>query len=131
MSQSKQMVDALEIMRRGASLLSESCPRCGGLQVKFRGRTLCIAEDDISDTVKTEVIGIEDALSGLRDLSIKKIRELGQDLGEEKDLDKQIKKAVLLRKYVDLLKESSAMSSPPNDNRANEKGSKSKTSESS
>ncbi len=125
------MVDALEIMRRGASLLSESCPRCGGLQVKFRGRTLCIAEDDISDTAKTEVIGIEDTLSGLRDLSIKKIRELGQELDDEKDLDKQIKKAVLLRKYVDLLKESSAMASPPNDNRANEKGSKSKTSESS
>ena len=123
------MVDALEIMRKGASLLSESCPRCGGLQVKFRGRTLCITEDDISDTVRTKVIGIEDALSGLRDLSIKKIRELGQELDEEKDLDKQINKTELLRRYVDLLKESTMMSSRTKDGRANEKESKSETSE--
>ena len=129
MSQSDQMLAALEIMRKGASLLSESCPRCGGLQVKFRGRTLCIAEDDISDSARSEVIGIEDALSGLRDLSIKKIREISQELDEEKDLDKQISKAELLRRYVDLLKESATKSSSSKDVKTNEKESESETSE--
>ena len=36
------MDNAVEIMRKGGTLLSEKCSRCGGVQVKYKGRVLCI-----------------------------------------------------------------------------------------
>jgi uncharacterized Zn finger protein (UPF0148 family) len=33
-------------MRRGATLLNETCPRCGGVQIKFQGKVYCINEED-------------------------------------------------------------------------------------
>jgi uncharacterized Zn finger protein (UPF0148 family) len=37
-----------DLMRRGATLLNETCPRCGGVQIKFQGKVYCINEDDLS-----------------------------------------------------------------------------------
>jgi UPF0148 protein len=31
----------VELMRRGATLLSESCPTCGGVMLRYRGVTFC------------------------------------------------------------------------------------------
>ncbi len=31
----------VELMRRGASLLSESCPNCGGIMLRYKGVTFC------------------------------------------------------------------------------------------
>ena len=38
-----------DLMRRGATLLNETCPRCGGVQIKFQGKVYCINEDDLSN----------------------------------------------------------------------------------
>ncbi len=31
----------VELIRRGATLLKESCPKCGGLMVKYKGKVIC------------------------------------------------------------------------------------------
>lgn len=38
-----------DLMRRGATLLNETCPRCGGVQIKYQGKVYCINEDDLSN----------------------------------------------------------------------------------
>jgi uncharacterized Zn finger protein (UPF0148 family) len=36
-----------DLLRRGATLLNESCRKCGGVQIRFQGRVYCINEDEI------------------------------------------------------------------------------------
>lgn len=33
----------VELIRRGATLLKEPCPKCGGLMVRYRGKNVCPA----------------------------------------------------------------------------------------
>lgn len=40
-----------ELMRRGATLLNDACPRCGGIQIRFKERVYCVNEDDISSVL--------------------------------------------------------------------------------
>ena len=70
---SKPMDNAVEIMRKGGTLLSEKCPRCGGVQVKYKGRVLCIAEDDLSENLQSTTVSNDATLSNLRNVIIEKI----------------------------------------------------------
>ncbi|MBI2127179.1 MAG: hypothetical protein HYU02_07715 [Thaumarchaeota archaeon] len=106
MSQQKPKTQAAtELMSKGAILLRETCPRCGGLQLKYKGRVLCVNEDDLSEATKIESVAATDTLGNLRELIIGKVQEASSMLAAERDLDRQIKLADLLRKYVELLKE--------------------------
>ena len=40
------MDGAVEIMKKGGILLGEKCPRCGGVQMKYKGQVICINEDN-------------------------------------------------------------------------------------
>lgn len=106
MSQQKTKTQiATELMSKGATLLRETCPRCGGLQLKYKGRTLCVNEDDLSEATKMETVAATDAIGNLRELVIMKLQDASSELSAEKDLDRQLKLADLIRKYVELLKE--------------------------
>lgn len=106
MSQQKTKTQiATELMSKGATLLRETCPRCGGLQLKYKGRTLCVNEDDLSEATKMGTIATTDAIGNLRELVIMKLQEASSELSAEKVLDRQLKLADLIQKYVELLKE--------------------------
>ncbi len=49
----QRIVSSADLLRRGASLLGEACPRCGGVQVKFKGNVYCLNEDDLSELLST------------------------------------------------------------------------------
>ncbi|HEY6885798.1 MAG TPA: Sjogren's syndrome/scleroderma autoantigen 1 family protein, partial [Nitrososphaeraceae archaeon] len=56
-SESKDRVDksadiknAAALLLKGGSLLSEPCGRCGGLQVKFKEKTICVNCGNKQDT---------------------------------------------------------------------------------
>ena len=102
---SKPMDNAVEIMRKGGTLLSDKCPRCGGVQVKYKGRVLCIAEDDLSENLQATTVSNDATLSNLRNVVIEKIDIISTSLGKERDVSKQAVLADLLQKYVTLLKE--------------------------
>lgn len=53
MSNNSQKV-IVRLMERGATLLSESCPRCGGLQVSYKGRVICPKDDNITGVEQLE-----------------------------------------------------------------------------
>ena len=52
----QRIVSSADLLRRGASLLGEACPRCGGVQVKFKGHVYCLNEDDLSELLSTGTI---------------------------------------------------------------------------
>ena len=94
---------AAEIIRKGGTLLRESCPKCGGLQVRYKGRTICLNCGDISNIAAAEDHSPSDILAGLRDLVLGKISEASNLLKVESDVEKQSNLVSLLLKYVELL----------------------------
>ena len=106
MSQQKTKTQlATELMGKGATLLRETCPKCGGLQLRYKGRLLCVNEDDLSEATRIEGIATTDAMGSLRELVVMKLQEASSDLASERDLDRQLKLADLIHKYVELLKD--------------------------
>ena len=102
---SKPMDNAVEIMRKGGTLLGDKCPRCGGVQVKYKGRVLCIAEDDLSENLQSTTVSNDATLSNLRNVIIEKIDVTSNAIEKENDVAKQAVLVDLLQKYVTLLKE--------------------------
>jgi UPF0148 protein len=90
-------------MRRGAILLREPCPRCGGIQVRYQNRTYCVAEDDLGDVVSRPVLDVADVVAQVRELVTTKTREVAEQLGGEKDVERQAQLAALLLKYLELI----------------------------
>ena len=99
------MDNAVEIMRKGGTLLGDKCPRCGGVQVKYKGRVLCIAEDDLSENLQATTVSNDATLSNLRNVIIEKIDVTSNAIEKEHDVAKQAVFVDLLQKYVTLLKE--------------------------
>ena len=42
------MVNTAELIRRGAAILQEPCPRCGAVQIRYKGRNYCTNEDNLN-----------------------------------------------------------------------------------
>jgi len=106
MSQQKTKTQlATELMGKGATLLRETFPKCGGLQLRYKGRLLCVNEDDLTEATKIEGVSTADTMGSLRELIVMKLQEASSNLASERDLDRQLKLADLIRKYVELLKE--------------------------
>ncbi len=97
----KQLAAASEMLRKGATLLGEACPICGGVQLKYKGEVICIvcsAQKD-KDASKPSV----PALGVAHDVLEGKVRELVSLLKDESSIDKQRELLDLLTRYIDLL----------------------------
>lgn len=94
---------AADLIRKGGTLLSEACPRCGGVQIRYKGRTICLACGDLTEVSRVEAHPISDVLTGLRDLALTKMVEASNLLKRENDVEKQTNIVSLLLKYVELL----------------------------
>ena len=99
------MDGAVEIMKKGGILLGEKCPRCGGVQMKYKGQVICINEDNLSENLQTSIISDDATLTNLRNIVITKIDLIGNSLSKENDVSKQAILVDLLQKYVLLLKD--------------------------
>jgi UPF0148 protein len=97
------LTSGVELLRRGATLLQEPCPRCGGLQVKYRGRTVCLQCGSLEEVAKVEEVDPQDVMVRLRDLAARKVGELIGQLEGEKDLERQASLVGLLLRYMELL----------------------------
>ncbi len=97
------MAITTELIRRGATLLKEPCPKCGGLQVRYRNRVYCVNEDDLSEIGKTPLTGVEEASASLRELVLSKIQGVSSQLEKESDIERQTEMAELLIRYMELI----------------------------
>ena len=131
-SEKLKLSTTADLMARGASLLSEACPRCGGVQIQFRGKVYCINEDDISNITTSPVQKAADPsppaplvqpvvseqqsvppLTGATDLDSdkgrlkamleEKLEKVSKQLENSQDFDQQEKLLGLISKYLDTL----------------------------
>jgi uncharacterized Zn finger protein (UPF0148 family) len=65
-----------EIMRKGGTLLAEPCPKCGGLMVKYKGKTFCPKCDNITTIEQIEKPSKNSDVEIIQQQIIKKIKEL-------------------------------------------------------
>ena len=125
----QRIVSSADLLRRGATLLGEACPRCGGVQVKFKGNVYCLNEDDLSELLSTgttqsnqtgmatsstassgphaESAKVEPKRSGgseqVRSILEEKLKKLSKQLEDSNDIEEQTKLLELISKYVDTL----------------------------
>ena len=106
-SEKQKFGSAAEIIRKGGTLLSEACPNCGGIQVRYKGRTVCLTCGNLSDISRAEAHPASDILADLRDLTLSKILEASSLLRTESDSGKQSNLVSLLLNYMELLEKTS------------------------
>lgn len=104
MEEGKQrIVVGTDLMRKGATMLREACPRCGGVQVRYQKRTLCMNCGDLSDAATMTETSTVDTLASLKDLIMVKVDQTAVLLRKETDPKRQSDLASLLLKYVELI----------------------------
>ncbi|MEE8131963.1 MAG: Sjogren's syndrome/scleroderma autoantigen 1 family protein [Nitrososphaerales archaeon] len=97
---------AAELLRKGGTLVSESCSVCRGIQVRFSGKIICV------NCGKEEVMGVTETgkeaktgevVTDLKNIVLSKIGALLPSLKSEEDLDKQTEVIKLIKHYLEVL----------------------------
>ncbi len=94
---------AAELVSRGATMLSEPCPQCGGIQVRYRGKVYCTNHEDLSVVGAPELLSVETVASRMREVLLSRLNEAAAALGAEKDVARQDQLVTLMAKYFELL----------------------------
>ena len=111
------MNTAIELLRKGGTLVSQPCSACGGVKVKFSNKITCVNCDKeetiaITETEKKETIAITetekketkiDVINELKNIILSKIGELLPVLMSEKDLNRQTSIVELIKHYLEVL----------------------------
>lgn len=95
---------AVELVRKGAVMLAEPCPQCGGIQLRYHGKVICANHDDLAPLLREEPVSYDSVVAGMRELILSKLKETAALLEKEKDGAKQDQLVSLMTKYFDLLR---------------------------
>lgn len=99
-----KMKVSVELVRRGATMLAEPCQRCGGIQVRYRGKTYCTSHEDLAPLLVAQVVSYDSTVANMRELLLSKLNEAIALLEKEQDAAKQDQLVSLITKYFDLLR---------------------------
>ena len=94
---------AVDLLKKGATLLKEACVKCGGVQIRYRNRTFCVNCGNLLEAVKIEAQPSNEVIFGVRDLVIDKIQEATIMLKNEGDVSRQAELASLILKYLEIV----------------------------
>ena len=98
-----------ELIRKGGTLLSEACPSCGGLLVKYRGKVICPSCSGIKsiEQIKEALPSHEEIDNFTLDLAYKRINALTKELLKDDMLDVSKEKTLIetILLYYKLIKE--------------------------
>lgn len=94
---------AAELISKGATMLSEPCPQCGGIQLRYHGKVFCATHDDLSSVARLGAASVEAVVAAMREVILAKLGEAAAALDGEGDLQKQDQLVSLMTKYFDLL----------------------------
>jgi UPF0148 protein len=120
------MVTTAELIRKGAAILQEPCPRCGAVQIRFKGKINCTNEDDLNsildssgafDSLQTQVKSrmkneekpsttspqVAQSSDSLRKLLEEKLNTVSKQLDSATDPAEQSKLLDLISKYIETL----------------------------
>lgn len=128
-----RMVNAADLLRRGATLLREPCPKCGAVQIRYKGKIYCTNEDDLSSllsegagpsvgeasrpsvsaavpqpaqssaTQRLQVTGQPQGTMGLQKILEEKLTSVSKQLDSTTDVEEQQRLLDLISKYVETL----------------------------
>jgi UPF0148 protein len=81
---------AVEMLLKGATLVSDPCPYCKGVRVIKDGSALCVScgKEAINQNIPTNQQTLEKDQSAMSKLD-QKLKDLTEDLQREKDYEKQ------------------------------------------
>jgi uncharacterized Zn finger protein (UPF0148 family) len=118
----QRMEFTAEMMRLGATLLREACPKCGGVQIKFQGKIFCTNEDDLEAAVypdssklqkngeeefgrtpESSKAGVSQESSSVITLLEQKLAAASKLLENSTDFEEQTKLLDLISKYVETI----------------------------
>ncbi|MGH2639684.1 MAG: Sjogren's syndrome/scleroderma autoantigen 1 family protein [Rhabdochlamydiaceae bacterium] len=115
-----RMINSADLLRRGASLLREPCPKCGGLQMRYLGTVYCLNEDNLdavlsnkpasSPTTSTKkesklepLRAPSESSNSLRKMLEGKLATVSKQLDETNDVQEQARLLDLISKYIETL----------------------------
>jgi UPF0148 protein len=119
-----KMTLTAELIRRGATILQEPCPRCGAVQIRYGGKVYCTSEDDLESLLsegsgqsprehppaQAKVGGAvtggqnsSDNMESLKKLLDDKLKNLSKQLDGTTDIDEQTRILNLISKYLETL----------------------------
>ena len=104
---------AVELVRKGATILGEPCVKCGGIKVSYHGKVYCTGHEDLSSVVAAETVSMDTVLAGMREALLSKLSEVTSSLDREKDSAKQEQLVSLMTRYYDLLEKLSQRQQRP------------------
>lgn len=101
-SERTRINEATANLRKGGTLLSEPCQKCGGVQIKLQNKITCVScGSDLISKEKKPSSTIQS--TGFTEMLDGKIAEIMLALKNESSVDTQIKLIDLITKYFDLL----------------------------
>jgi UPF0148 protein len=118
-SDSSHFHDAASLLLKGGSLISESCPDCSGVQIKFKDDTICVncgKSRSVNNELRTksDPSGIQQDenessrpmtdLSKIEKMVVNRIGHLMMDLNSQNDLLNETQIADLIETYVRIIK---------------------------
>jgi UPF0148 protein len=94
---------AADLVSKGATMLGEPCPKCGGIQVRYRGRVYCTSHDDLSGATSSQALSQEGVETQMRDVLLARLGDAAVALTNEKEPEKQKQLVELMAECYDLL----------------------------
>ncbi|MDG6928812.1 MAG: hypothetical protein JRN39_01690 [Nitrososphaerota archaeon] len=85
--QEAQQKLTVELMRHGATLLKEPCPKCGGIMLRYKGVDVCPADSGMTSLAELEERARPppDISEEVGDVARAKLKELLGLVGEERE----------------------------------------------
>ena len=102
-SSKDRMKLAADLVSRGATMLGEPCPKCGGIQVRYRGKVYCTSHDDLSGVTAGPTLSQEGVETQMRDVLLARLNDAAGALASEKERDKQKQLVELMAECYGLL----------------------------
>ena len=108
---------AASLLVKGGTLTSEACPKCGGVQVRFADKAVCINCGNESKAGVTQKAEPEKAAPVQRSVGLasaasiieEKIGLLAAEIKSESDISAQKQKADLLESYLRILEKTKSL----------------------
>jgi UPF0148 protein len=80
-NEASKRAQAASYMRKGATLLKDPCPKCGGVQLLYQNRRVCVNCGDLTELDKGPPLELNEVVGLTKDASMVQLRKLTERLG--------------------------------------------------
>lgn len=95
---------AADLVSRGATMLGEPCPKCGGIQVKYKGKVYCTTHEDLSGVTSSQTLSQEGVETQMKEALLARLNEAAGALASENEREKQVQLVELMAGCYELLR---------------------------